>query len=146
MYPSVIAVQGLGAHKYYTWVKKKSSATQQEKHNSRSDFMPRRFRIAQTSEAIDAPHSSNAVRTTNDSAVEVMWLRDLLPRSLPNARIATYSYESDWRKDVKTNLRECGQQLLNVLYQHRSSETVSIVIFSFLLLFMFYVFVQPYGL
>lgn len=54
-----------------------------------------------------------------------MWLRDLLPPFLPNARIATYSYKSDWRQDVTTNLRKCGEQLLNVLYQNRLSEKVS---------------------
>lgn len=59
-----------------------------------------------------------------------MWLRDLLPQFLPNARIATYSYKSDWRRDVKTNLRICGEQLLNVLYQHRSSEKVRLLIFA----------------
>ena len=49
-----------------------------------------------------------------------MWLRDVLPNLIPHARIATYSYESDWRKaDIKTNLRKCGEQLLNVLQQHR---------------------------
>lgn len=58
-----------------------------------------------------------------------MWLRDLLPSCVPHARIATYSYESDWRKaDVKMSLRKCGEQLLNVLYQCRSSEKVSSVI------------------
>lgn len=54
-----------------------------------------------------------------------MWLRDFLPDLIPTARIATYSYESDWRRvDVKTNLRECGEQLLNVLRQNRSTEKV----------------------
>ena len=57
---------------------------------------------------------------------EVMWLRDFLPNLIPNARIMTYSYESDWRRaDVKTDLRKCGEQLLNVLLQNRSSEKVS---------------------
>ena len=119
---SVIAVQGLGAHKYYTWDKKKSSASQQEKPKPvfGSDFIQRRRRIARTPEDDDTLQSSmNAARIKNDPTVEIMWLRDLLPRSLPNARIATYSYQSDWRQDVKTNLRECGIQFLNVLYQHR---------------------------
>lgn len=54
-----------------------------------------------------------------------MWLRDLLPGFVPHARIATYSYESDWRTaNVKTSLRKCGEQLLNVLHQNRSSEKV----------------------
>ena len=54
-----------------------------------------------------------------------MWLRDFLPDLIPNARIMTYSYESDWRKAaVKTSLRKCGEQLLNLLLQNRSSEKV----------------------
>ena len=55
-----------------------------------------------------------------------MWLRDLLPDVVPTARVATYSYESDWRNaDIKTSLRECGEQLLNVLLQNRSAEKVN---------------------
>ena len=131
--PSVVAVQGLGAHKYYTWVKTKSSPTQQEKSKSlsKSDLIPRRRKIAPTTpESNNAAQSSDPAKTINNASVEVMWLRDLLPRFLPNARIATYSYKSDWRQDVKTNLRKCGEQLLNVLYQHRSSEKVSPLIFA----------------
>lgn len=57
---------------------------------------------------------------------ETMWLRDLLPEIIPHARIATYSYESDWRRaEVETSLRKCGLQLLNVLLQYRSGEKVS---------------------
>ena len=91
-----------------------------------SDFILRHRKITQITENNDDTQSIDAEKTASNSSVEVMWLRDLMPRFLPNARIATYSYESDWRQDVKTNLRECGQQLLNVLYQHRSSKKVSI--------------------
>ena len=59
---------------------------------------------------------------------EVMWLRDLLPDLIPNTRIMTYSYESDWRADIKTSLRKCGEQLLNVLLQNRSSKKVRRVV------------------
>lgn len=56
---------------------------------------------------------------------EVMWLRDFLPDLIPNARIMTYSYESNWRRaDVKTSLRKCGDELLNVLHQNRSTEKI----------------------
>ncbi|KAM0805341.1 hypothetical protein BDR22DRAFT_393554 [Usnea florida] len=52
-----------------------------------------------------------------------MWLRDILPNVVLNARVATYSYDSDWRDaDIKTSLRKCGEQLLNVLLQNRSAE------------------------
>ena len=54
-----------------------------------------------------------------------MWLQDLLPNLVPNARIASYSYKSDWREDVKTNLRKCGEQFLNVLHQNRVGNAVS---------------------
>ncbi|MCJ1349068.1 hypothetical protein MMC31_007304, partial [Peltigera leucophlebia] len=80
----IIAVQGLGANPYFTWVRK--------------------------------------IRMENNDLKEVMWLRDLLPTCIPNARIATFSYPSDWftyRKGVKTSLRELGEQLLNVLYLDR---------------------------
>lgn len=55
-----------------------------------------------------------------ENSTEVMWPRDLLLPLFKNARVATYSYESDWRKSgVKTSLRECAEQLLNVIFQHR---------------------------
>ncbi|MCJ1349815.1 hypothetical protein MMC31_008056, partial [Peltigera leucophlebia] len=125
----VIAVPGLGAHKYYTWVERKSSPTQQEnpkplsKFTTRlSKFITRRRKHAQPPESNDAIQFSNNDRTEDNASKEVMWLRDLLPRFLPNARIATYSYQSDWRYDVKQNLRKCGEQLLKVLYQYRTSK------------------------
>ena len=129
-FSSVIAVPGLGAHAYYTWVKKKSSATQQENPRPLLRLFPRRRENAQPPDLNDAIESSNTARNENNAPTEVMWLRDLLPQFLPNARIATYSYESDWRQDAKTNLRVCGEQLLDVLYQYRTSETVSLLIFT----------------
>ena len=70
----------------------------------------------------------NVVQTASDTA-EVMWLRDFLPDFIPNVRIATFSYESDWRRaDVKTSLRKCGNQLLNLLHQNRSTEKVGRIV------------------
>ncbi len=60
----------------------------------------------------------------NEEVKEVMWLRDLLPSFVPNARIATFSYPSDWftyKKGVKTKLRSLGEQLLNVLERDRQN-------------------------
>ncbi len=86
---SIVAVQGLGAHPYFTWVRK--------------------------------------VRMENQEVKEVMWLRDLLPSRVPNARIATFSYPSDWftyKKGVKTSLRALGEQLLHSLELNRQQTTV----------------------
>jgi hypothetical protein len=63
---------------------------------------------------------------SKDGSAEVMWLRDLLVPLFENARIATYSYESDWRDPrVKTSLRKCADQFLNDLLQHRLKANVS---------------------
>jgi len=61
-----------------------------------------------------------------DGSTEVMWIRDLLVPMFKDARIATYSYKSDWTdRAVKTNLRQCAQQFLNILKQHRQQGDVS---------------------
>lgn len=114
----VIAVQGLAGDKYYTWVRKPVSARARPTRRCCFSFQGHR-RNAQ------ADALPNGVRATSDrtDTAEVMWLRDFLPGLIPTARIATYSYESDWLKgNVKTNLRQCGDQLLNVLLQNRSTE------------------------
>jgi len=71
-----------------------------------------------------------------DGSTEVMWLRDLLIPEFEDARIATYSYISDWMdRDVKTSLRQCAEQFLNILLQHRLLADVSgIRAYSYLIL------------
>lgn len=97
---SIIAVQGLGASPYYTWVKK--------------------------------------VLKVDGGSEEVMWLRDLLPGLVPNARIATFSYRSDWytyqKGAKKTSIRELGEQLLTVLHLDRQRNKVRVLMFSLLVL------------
>jgi hypothetical protein len=64
---------------------------------------------------------------------EMMWLRDLLPSYVKNARIATFSYLSDWytyRRGVKTSIRELGEQLLNALNQDRRNINVNLPLMS----------------
>ena len=109
-------MQGLGADPYYTWVRKVDLAQQKKSSNPP---LPKLF----WKRHVSAQEPSNAAQTTSDRS-EVMWLRDLLPKIIPKARIASYSYESDWRQDVKTNLRKCGEQFLNVLYQNRVGNMV----------------------
>jgi hypothetical protein len=61
-----------------------------------------------------------------DGLTEVMWPRDLLLPLFKNARVATYSYESDWKDPkVKSSLRQCAEQFLNVLFQYRQQANVS---------------------
>ncbi|KAK6605159.1 phosphorylase superfamily protein [Botrytis cinerea] len=87
----IIMVQGLGAHPFYSWIK---GAILEGQKTSKQRW--------------------------EDSTAEVMWPRDILVPLFQDARIATYSYKSDWRDGtVKTSLRQCAEQFLNILSQHR---------------------------
>ncbi|KAH8154490.1 uncharacterized protein LAJ45_01018 [Morchella importuna] len=51
---------------------------------------------------------------THDSGV--MWLRDLLPNSLPNARIMAFNHNSKWDRDSSVkSIEHCGKELLDNL-------------------------------
>ncbi|KAM0182352.1 hypothetical protein ACHAPF_001242 [Botrytis cinerea] len=101
----IIMVQGLGAHPFYSWVKKIPLPNTEKPKRSRVQFWKGRKLQSKGGE---------------DSTAEVMWPRDILVPLFQDARIATYSYKSDWRDGtVKTSLRQCAEQFLNILSQHR---------------------------
>jgi hypothetical protein len=120
---SVIAVQDLDAHSYYTWVRKQDLVKKtKSRHRRLFDLLRDRRKEAQTDEF------SKSARTTSEIA-ETMWLRDLLSSFVLHAQIVTYSYESNWRRaNVKTSLRKCDEQLLNILHQNRSQERVNTIV------------------
>ncbi|RDW83502.1 putative kinesin light chain 1 protein [Coleophoma crateriformis] len=110
----IIAVQGLGSHPYYTWVKKgqSSKASERQRFRDKAKFWKNKER--QDKE--------------QDGPAECMWIRDLLVPLFEDARIATYSYKSDWKdRNVKTNLRECAEQFLNTLHQHRQDKSALVL-------------------
>ncbi|KIM94317.1 hypothetical protein OIDMADRAFT_184403 [Oidiodendron maius Zn] len=110
----IVAVQGLGAHPYYTWVKKMPTS-----NSNKTKRLRNKVQIWKNKKSRDGGVDSGSDGVVDDVA-ECMWLRDLLVPLFKNARIATYSYKSDWRdREVKTSLRECAEQFLNILSQHR---------------------------
>ena len=97
----------------------------QEERSRPTREIRKSFPIRVVLEAIfSTPELTNAAQTAPNMS-EVMWLGNLLPNFFPNARIATYSYGADLRKNVKTSLHKCGERFLNVLYQNRSGERAS---------------------
>lgn len=108
---SIIAVQGLGSHEFHTWVKKVSlEADKPKRLRDKARFWKGKKTLDQDQE----------------DGMEIMWIRDLLVPKFQDARIATYSYKSDWRdRTVKTSLRDCANLFLNELLQHRQKENVS---------------------
>ncbi|KAM3067116.1 hypothetical protein ACMFMG_011672 [Clarireedia jacksonii] len=108
----IIAVQGLGAHPFYTWVKKVVSpdAERSKKFKDRAQFWKSTKQLGKKQPGKDG----------GNGTTEVMWIRDLLVPIFKDARIATYSYKSDWKdRAVKTSLRQCAEQFLNIVSQHR---------------------------
>ncbi|KAG9242023.1 hypothetical protein BJ878DRAFT_401760, partial [Calycina marina] len=92
---------------FYTWVKKVPVAVDR----------PKRFR------AVVRYFKGNDYVRHKDGTTEVMWIRDLLVPKFRDARMATYSYKSDWKdRAVKTSLRQCAEQFLNILSQHRNEK------------------------
>jgi hypothetical protein len=84
IHTSIVAVQGLGADPYWTWVSKGNSQ-------------------------------------------EIIWLRDFLHLDIPNARIASWGYNSNFRRDAPvTGLDVCGTDLLVALSHHRKGDRVRI--------------------
>ncbi|KAF2625473.1 hypothetical protein BU25DRAFT_473452 [Macroventuria anomochaeta] len=110
----IVAVQGLGAHWFYTWVRKVPAVETEERTKERTRVKTFSRLFGKKGKSLDDNGGCNTR--------EVMWPRDLLVPAFSNARVATYNYQSDWRdRQVNTSLRECGQQLLEVLLQHRQS-------------------------
>ena len=107
---SIVLVQGLNAHPYYTWVGRQTPFEDRSASSSPRPWYSKIGR-SRTPVAKESRHE------------ETFWPRDLLSQHLEPSRIATYSYLSDWRSSqFKTDIRECGEQLLNVLSQQRSNE------------------------
>ncbi|EPE24649.1 TPR-like protein [Glarea lozoyensis ATCC 20868] len=131
----IIAVQGLGSHPYYTWEAKSPRIMQVDGKSSQSKEVPseRKSRSTKFKTYFKIPTCSRRPTVTPEHVLtdanegghsrKCMWIRDLLVPLFPEARIATYSYKSDWRdRNIKTTLRECALLFLNVLKQNRGGE------------------------
>ncbi|KAH7308640.1 hypothetical protein B0I35DRAFT_99198 [Stachybotrys elegans] len=52
-----------------------------------------------------------------------MWLRDLLPRDLPDARVLSFEYDSQWLRDPNiVTLEDCGNRLLESILWDRTHQ------------------------
>lgn len=117
IFTNIIAVQGLGSDPYYTWVRRIEAP--------KVHVLETRRRLRDSLRFSRSKKQSSAAN--EEGIVEIMWLRDLLVPDVPDARVATYSYRSDWRDPtVKTSLRQCAERFLNTLKQSRQHENVMI--------------------
>ena len=101
---SIIAVHGLAANPLWTWIK-----TVSDNEEATGDTRRKIGRLNEQGER------------------EVMWLTDLLPTVVPNARVFKYSYASNYLMNApKENLRSIACRLVRVIHGLRSSEVETI--------------------
>ncbi len=56
-----------------------------------------------------------------DGSRGVMWLRDLLPHDVPEARVLTFEYDSKWLKDPSlVSIRDCADRLIESVLWDRT--------------------------
>ncbi|KAH7344301.1 hypothetical protein BKA66DRAFT_24702 [Pyrenochaeta sp. MPI-SDFR-AT-0127] len=90
----IVAVHGLAANPYWTWVGKPKKTTGRR-----------------------APRMS----ADQEDPQSVIWLQELLPHRLPNCRILTFGYRSDYLiKAPKRDIANCAQELLVALLNNRT--------------------------
>jgi hypothetical protein len=74
-----------------------------------------------------AEATNGTSKTSKQKKQKVMWLQSLLPDDIPNARILTFSYNSNYLRDSPvTDLDTYAERLLEDLKSLRD-ETVSMV-------------------
>jgi hypothetical protein len=62
-----------------------------------------------------------SVPLPSDNQSRYYWLKQSLPRDLPNARILAFEYDSKWFGNPdKVTLEECGARLLRCIVQDRT--------------------------
>ena len=127
---SMIAVQDFDVHSYYTWIEKQDLIKKTIfEHERLFNLLSGRWKNVQVDSFL-----KTAQTAFND--VETMWFWDFLPNFIPHARIATYSYESNWWKtEMKTNLRKCDKQLFNVFHQNRLDKKINKIVLNDCLFF-----------
>ena len=93
---SIIAVHGLAANPVYTWVKKVPN---------------------------DDNGSAKVGRLNEQGLREILWLKHLLPKRLPNARILKYNYGSTYLIDArKESLRSIASRLMHQIHELRKDD------------------------
>ncbi|KAL9611240.1 MAG: hypothetical protein Q9167_004094 [Letrouitia subvulpina] len=112
-FESIIAVHGLAANPYWTWVAVPEG--QKTKH----------WRWLLQISRSSAPTSTTNIATPDSPAWEtrVNWLEKFLPDIVPNTRIMTFGYQSNYMRSApKQSISNCAQELLNALIEARPSE------------------------
>jgi hypothetical protein len=93
---SIVAVHGLNANPYWTWVGKRKAS--KDAKQARGD-------------------------PASDSEQPIIWLERYLPVQVPKCRILSFGYRSDYLQSApKRDIGNCAQELLMALRNYRSKD------------------------
>ncbi|KAI9716824.1 MAG: hypothetical protein M1812_005164 [Candelaria pacifica] len=93
---NVIFVHGLRGHPVKTWQHaKESTAPTESVHRGRTLGLLRGLVSSERSRNRGPDVSSNKESTVSEADETIYWPQDLLPSTIPNARILTYGYDAD---------------------------------------------------
>lgn len=123
---SIVLVHGLRGHPKFTWEhttvrKERCSLVTNDKDRrwfcTILRFWTRQCTEQRELETEDQPISSNAQESNSRNTGSVYWPRDLLPLTIPNARIFTYGYNADvigglFQASSKNSISQHGQDLM----------------------------------
>lgn len=137
---SIILLHGLGSHPYWAWLQQHGAPSRPSRASSlpvfcdsTGSFFPSSSPAPRSPAANDG---STALLSSPDFAfcneysdtdilgrIGTFWPRDLLALDIPDARICTLGYRSQWTSArFQTSFRECGEHMLTVLERSRRSE------------------------
>ena len=142
---SVVCVHGLGSHPYWAWLHEPSLRASRVVStpplcDSAVSLIPQYSRLPRFRLPPDEDDNRPVVPFVPNHAwpndfsntdalgrIGTFWPRDLLPLDLPEARICTLGYRSQWTSSkFQTSFRECGEHLLTVLEQSRQSSAAAV--------------------
>ena len=76
--------------------------------------------------------NGDAMGTWTHKQTRILWLRDLLPKVLPNVRIMTYGYNAAFRNfTAEQDIRSISASLLGELVDLRRDEEVYLFCYAF---------------
>ncbi|KAK0347874.1 hypothetical protein LTR94_000646 [Friedmanniomyces endolithicus] len=127
----IVLVHGLASSAYWAWHFGSASPSESTTGSALRAFVDSAVSSLPDSSTLSRQQSRWELTSEGSPAVESLaqfgtfWPRDLLPVDIPDARISTLGYRSQWNSSkFETSFRECGDHLLELLEVDRRSDHV----------------------
>ncbi|KAK0919757.1 hypothetical protein LTR57_010382 [Friedmanniomyces endolithicus] len=127
----IVLIHGLSSSAYWAWHFGSGSPSESTTVSGLRSFVDSAVSSLPNLSTLSRRQSRWELNSEGSSPVESLaqfgtfWPRDLLPVDIPDARITTLGYRSQWNSSkFETSFRECGDRLLELLEEDRRSSLV----------------------